>query len=447
MRITLSYQWKRLEVEQKIFILFIHNFISGDNIWKNYLLDYVCPCVEQLDMKYVILGKKVDKNTTQGDLIEFCLRSLSHENHAVRMAVSTLLAKLTPCLISDDWQVLNKRSEQEQQRADNSWHALGVFFRPHIDRHNVEIAEYMRDFSFKINELGDLPEFPREKALPYLLLWDFAINMCRRAPSELRSLYAQWIVDSRFEHVILPTLFRLMPMEVLKNWDTKVPLGETLFTVLNKKMIANPSVSVGRFACHIYAQTLRYLPVLARKWWQDLAPRQKLLVDKVTTVYVSPMLCQEELRALTEERRQENMLISVHTSTREVIATYSIDEARMELTVTLPPNYPLGPVKVDGGKQIGGRLQSRVVVMQLTIFLTHQNGTINDGLSLWKRNLDKKFEGVEECYVCYSVIHQDTCQLPKLTCKTCRKKFHGPCLYKWFSTSNKSTCPICRNIF
>ncbi|XP_055690814.1 LOW QUALITY PROTEIN: E3 ubiquitin-protein ligase listerin [Lutzomyia longipalpis] len=414
---------------------------KGDNKWKNYLLDSVSPCVEVLDMKYITLGKKVD-------LIDFCLMSLSHENHAVRMAASTILYKFTPSLIAADIEVLSKRTDQEQQKGENTWHALWVHFRPYIEHQNDTIAEYVQEFTFKPSELSELPAFPRDTAIPYLLLWDLAVNICRRAPSELRSLYAQWIVECKFEHVILPTLFRLMPVEVLKNWDTsKVSRGEVLFSVLDRRQIANPQVSVGRLACHVYAQTLRYLPVLARKWWQDLAPRQKLLVDKVTTAYVSPMLCQEELRALTEERRQENMVISVHTSTREVIATYSIDDARLELTVTLPPNYPLGPVKVDGNKQIGGRLQSRVVVMQLTIFLTHQNGTINDGLSLWKRNLDKKFEGVEECYVCYSVIHQDTCQLPKLTCKTCRKKFHGPCLYKWFSTSNKSTCPICRNIF
>ncbi|EDW99715.1 uncharacterized protein Dyak_GE22938 [Drosophila yakuba] len=141
------------------------------------------------------------------------------------------------------------------------------------------------------------------------------------------------------------------------------------------------------------------------------------------------------------------MQVTVHSSTREVLAVYAIDEARMELVITLAPNYPLGAVKVECGKQIGGRASSRNVGMQLTIFLTHQNGTIYDGLTMWKNNLDKKFEGVEECYVCYTVIHQDTCQLPKLTCKTCKKKFHGPCLYKWFTTSSKSTCPICRNVF
>lgn len=49
-----------------------------------------------------------------------------------------------------------------------------------------------------------------------------------------------------------------------------------------------------------------------------------------------------------------------------------MDEARLELKVILPVNHPLGFVKVEGGKQIGGRLQSRDLVMQLTIFLTHQ---------------------------------------------------------------------------
>ncbi|KAL9699399.1 hypothetical protein quinque_002840 [Culex quinquefasciatus] len=93
------------------------------------------------------------------------------------------------------------------------------------------------------------------------------------------------------------------------------------------------------------------------------------------------------------------MQIKVHAAARQVTAVYAIDEAKIELHITLPNNFPLGAVTVEDGKQIGGRLQSRQVVMQLSIFLTHQNGSIWDGLSLWKRNLDRKFEGVEECFM------------------------------------------------
>lgn len=194
-------------------------------------------------------------------------------------------------------------------------------------------------------------------------------------------------------------------------------------------LIIEPQTSTERFSCFLYVQALRYLPVIVRKWWHDLNSRQKTIVDKITTNCVSTQLCQNELRSLTDNRdHYDNMQLTVHLSSREVLATYTIDEAHLELVITLPSNHPLGAVKVDCGKQIGGRLQSRVLVMQLALFLTHQNGSIQDVLLLWKRNLDRKFEGVEECYVCYSVIHQDTCQLPKLSCKTCKKKFHGPCL-------------------
>ena len=33
----------------------------------------------------------------------------------------------------------------------------------------------------------------------------------------------------------------------------------------------------------------------------------------------------------------------------------------------------------------------------------HQNGSIMDALLLWKRNVDKRTEGVDECTICYSV--------------------------------------------
>ncbi len=60
--------------------------------------------------------------------------------------------------------------------------------------------------------------------------------------------------------------------------------------------------------------------------------------------------------------------------------------------------------------------------------LITQNGSILDGLLLWKQNVDKKFEGLEECMICFAVIHGTNCQLPKLQCRTCKKKFHAACL-------------------
>lgn len=219
-----------------------------------------------------------------------------------------------------------------------------------------------------------------------------------------------------------------MPAEILRNPDAKAT-GNSYFMPLSWQSISKNEVAPERYACHMYVQALKILPAVVRRWWNESNTRQKTLVDKITTAFVSPQLCNNQLLALSDKiKKQDSFQLTVHTSTREVHAIYSIDEARMELVIQLPLNYPLGVMKVSCGQQIGDKLQSRAVVMQLSIFLTHQNGSIWDGLSLWKRNLDKKFDGIEECFVCYSVIHQETCQLPKLTCKTCKKKFHGQCL-------------------
>eukprot|EP00094_Tigriopus_californicus_P008309 TCALIF_08005-PA protein Name:"Similar to LTN1 E3 ubiquitin-protein ligase listerin (Gallus gallus)" AED:0.48 eAED:0.48 QI:0/0/0.33/0.66/1/1/3/130/176 len=155
--------------------------------------------------------------------------------------------------------------------------------------------------------------------------------------------------------------------------------------------------------------------------------------------------------------------IKVRPSVREVVAVYTVDDGSIELVVILPTNFPLGPVKVESGKWVGvGSSQWRTWMLQLTNFLQvswqspdndnsnvreNQDGSILDSLNVWKKNVDKRFEGVEECYICFYVLHGTNHKLPKLACRACKKKFHSACLYKWFSTSNNSTCPLCRSLF
>ena len=44
----------------------------------------------------------------------------------------------------------------------------------------------------------------------------------------------------------------------------------------------------------------------------------------------------------------------------------------------------------------------------------NQNNSIVNTLILWKENLDKEFENIEECPICYYIIHSATRELPKL---------------------------------
>ncbi|ALC44763.1 l-3-76BDr [Drosophila busckii] len=416
------------------------------------LLERLMPTLELLDYSFVYAHCKAPSSSHSLDhLCNFLLKQLHSNQHSVRLNAVHALRQLTPQFVADDIEVNDKQSEQLESAATSSstisqWHFLHRF-EDYLTRYDALIRTYLEEFSFKLSELDDLEPIDRHAAFSYLLIWDCIINVCAKSPVALRSVYTSWLNDNRYEENFLHFLFRAMPVDILRNHSAKIH-SNGVYKELSWSQLKDPQLPLERYACHLYTEVLRKLPAVVRKWWNTCQSRQKNFVDNLTTNYVSALICTEELKAIASRKeKHENMQVTVHTSTREVLAVYSIDEARMELVITLASNYPLGAVKVECGKQIGGRANSRNVGMQLTIFLTHQNGTIYDGLTLWKNNLDKKFEGVEECYVCYTVIHQDTCQLPKLTCKTCKKKFHGPCLYKWFTTSSKSTCPICRNVF
>ncbi|XP_017072343.1 E3 ubiquitin-protein ligase listerin [Drosophila eugracilis] len=411
------------------------------------ILERLTPTLELLDYSFVYSFYKSNSNTTLDHLCNFLLKQLYSSQHSVRLSAVHSLRQLTPHFVADDIELNEKQSESlDATNTISKWHFLNRF-EDYLTRYDILIQKYLEEFTFKLSELEDLEPINRHDALSYLFLWDCIINACAKSPVALRAVYTNWLNDNKYEENFLHFLFRAMPVDILKNHGAKVH-SNGVYKELTWTQMKDRQLPLERYVCHLYTEVLRKLPAVVRRWWNTTQSRQKNFVDNLTTNYVSSLICSEELKAIANRKeKHENMQVTVHSSTREVLAVYAIDEARMELVITLAPNYPLGAVKVECGKQIGGRASSRNVGMQLTIFLTHQNGTIYDGLTMWKNNLDKKFEGVEECYVCYTVIHQDTCQLPKLTCKTCKKKFHGPCLYKWFTTSSKSTCPICRNVF
>ncbi|KAI0497285.1 hypothetical protein KFK09_020508 [Dendrobium nobile] len=109
---------------------------------------------------------------------------------------------------------------------------------------------------------------------------------------------------------------------------------------------------------------------------------------------------------------------------------------------------PFAPVDVECTRSLGiSEVKQRKWLLSLTAFVRNQNGAIAEAIRIWKSNFDKEFDGVEECPICYSIIHTTNHSLPRLACKTCKHKFHSACLYKWFSSSHKSTCPLCQTPF
>ncbi len=65
--------------------------------------------------------------------------------------------------------------------------------------------------------------------------------------------------------------------------------------------------------------------------------------------------------------------VKARSVTREVIATYSVDDIFIELVIQLPQNYPLGSISVESGRRVGVAVQQwRNWMLQLSTYLTHQ---------------------------------------------------------------------------
>nr|XP_008265376.2 E3 ubiquitin-protein ligase listerin isoform X1 [Oryctolagus cuniculus] len=291
--------------------------------------------------------------------------------------------------------------------------------------------------------------------LGYLLTWKLILTFFKAASSQLRALYSMYLRKTKSLNKLLYHLFRLMP-ENPTYGETSIEVSnkdpKTFFTEelqLSIRETATLPYHIPHLACSVYHMTLKDLPAMVRLWWNSSEKRVFNIVDRFTSKYVSNVLSFQEISSVqTSTQLFNGMTVKARATTREVMATYTIEDIVIELIIQLPSNYPLGSITVESGKRVGVAVQQwRNWMLQLSTYLTHQNGSIMEGLALWKNNVDKRFEGVEDCMICFSVIHGFNYSLPKKACRTCKKKFHSACLYKWFTSSNKSTCPLCRETF
>jgi hypothetical protein len=304
--------------------------------------------------------------------------------------------------------------------------------------------------------------------LSYLFAWDLAIQFIVGVDKELGQCMIHSLKKIGLIQRLLDNIFILLPplddrdslnFKIESNdtdKDNEPPVDWNINTFLKAPLrttVKRPVNEIELIALHIYFSVALHMPVTVRKWYNNNANKRLCnLVNEYTVKHISQIICALEMESVQEkclERankdESKNLIIKARPSAKEVYAIYTRDEFKMELTIKLPQNYPLGPVQIDGGKRVGVTdVKWRSWLLQLTTFLSHQNGPILDGIDLWRTNIDKRFEGVEKCTICFSILHSNY-QLPKKKCQTCANVFHNLCLYKWFESSGNSTCPLCRN--
>jgi len=407
------------------------------------LLQHICLCLccipSSLLLEIIYDGCSSDKQkrTALSKFVETIAELLHEKEHYLQIVAFQLLARIAPNIEVELCETQQEDEEKECARIFPS--CLSSTMEKSRNETLISLSSQQASIKTPIANMQDRQN--KSSLLAYLLSWQLILRIFKSAPDSNRAGFANYFHSNSHINDLMTCLFCVLPDSLKDDY------------MQNKFSLSVSSCSfaeVQRLAFQVFISSLESIPALVRLWFNnDVDRKDSGTVSKFIASYASPILLQNEFLKIEQGTKTfSNMTVKTRRGAREIAAVYTIEEISMELIVKLADNHPLVPVTVDCGKRIGvSNAQWRQWMLQLARFLSWQNGTILDGLLLWKKNVDKRFEGVEECMVCFSVIHGSNYSLPSIACKTCKKKFHAQCLYKWFSTSNKSTCPLCRNIF
>lgn len=232
--------------------------------------------------------------------------------------------------------------------------------------------------------------------------------------------------------------------------------SEALLSAALSQEPQNVSYDVLPLAARTLLLALRVAPCAVRSFWEHLPRRRdQTLVEKLISRSFTPLLIQAEVAAASalleaEASRLPDIQTQVLRRPRQLLLQLSREDLRAELFIQLPVSFPLRPAQAEVPEKMPGIPKPRVRnwILQARQVLSGQRPmAVGQAVLMWAQSFALFFKGVEDCPICYNVIQLTTQTIPRKACPTCKHKFHNECLYQWFRTSSKTTCPLCNQPF
>lgn len=313
-------------------------------------------------------------------------------------------------------------------------------------------AEKLEELVFDGMALGELAE---ESIRGCFLAWRLIFCHFGNATFKVKSAYTANIQDGGYLDKLLDLTFQFLGITRSRFFEPN--RNQIKFFHIDEENWSSEK-SIKQLLTHLYYLSLLYTPSLVKTWFMAQTNWQIVTgVENYTENYISPLIIDTELTAMSEWAAGElpsatagsstdiDIQVRVSRSVREVTITCPIEDQTMELLIRLPPIFPLGKPEIEGVKKVGFTEQQwKALKLASHAVIALQGGSIIDAVMLFRKNVSLHFAGVEECAICYSIVGQER-TLPSKKCVTCSNKFHAGCLFKWFKTSNSSTCPLCRS--
>ncbi|TGO36504.1 hypothetical protein BHYA_0123g00320 [Botrytis hyacinthi] len=309
--------------------------------------------------------------------------------------------------------------------------------------------------NFDDEELAEFPPSIRS----YLLSWHLVYDAFSTASWKVRKDYCNHLQSENCLGSFLTFLF-----DVLGHSDgtplnlEKAHFDESYIRAYDTSLADNETNerNFQWLLIHLYHLCLRHTGDLAKAWFSDCQSKQtRQAVETWTEKYFTPLMISDKLDEIDEwatskeakEGGEKELEIKTSKGARSIFASYEIDDTSIQIAIRFPSNYPFYNIKVEGINRVAvpeKKWRSWLLIVQGAI--TFSNGSLIDGLTTFRRNVEGSLKGHTECAICYSIISSDK-KTPDKKCGTCKNTFHGQCLFKWFASSNQSSCPLCRCAF
>lgn len=212
-----------------VLLLVLNKFLttSGRPEMDKYLLNKILPCFESMNFIFLMVSKDVSKNVSQAQFLHTLFTQLAHPVPSIRYAVLRIVHKVIPQLVSRDNDQLTKYNDIAGKQQES--HYLETCIAPLMDNEEFNLADYVQDFQYRFTDAEEFPDIPEDKSTAYFYLWNAVLNFCRKATPELRAFYAKWIASRGWEGVLLKAIFRQLPQDVVRNFETKSSMVDTYF--------------------------------------------------------------------------------------------------------------------------------------------------------------------------------------------------------------------------
>ena len=209
--------------------------------------------------------------------------------------------------------------------------------------------------------------------------------------------------------------------------------------------------SCAKLACLAMYKFLSTFPSLGRTWWLGIDRFLSNSVQKVVKKMISSVILNQEIRNIENrqlEWKEKGLNIISSKAARDITAVFTKSEFSVQVSLQIPNDYPLSPPEPIVTKKVKiSEDKTRRWLLSIVQLLQQENSSILEVLLTWREHVERELDGIEDCFICYYLVHPTDKSLPNLPCQVCSNKFHKLCIQKWFNSSHNATCPLCRNPF